>query len=296
MFTFSMARDNAWVMRASHAVVAVLALMGSMFGGLPVAAQPLPTGDAELTPWTEQFIREVDHRLDVPPADQLRYLELLEQALVQASFTGLPAQAFVVVDRNPNVQAAFVVVHTQAGGWQWLGATAVSTGKPGSFEHFVTPLGVFPHTPDNPDFRAEGTFNENHIRGYGLKGRRVFDFGWQLGERSWGVGGRSVMRFQMHATDPSVLEARLGRVASEGCIRIPATLNVFLDRHGVLDADYEEAAANGKPHWVLKPDRQTMPWPGRFLVIVDSQAAERPAWSPLPGAKPVLKPAWTPVR
>ena len=111
------------------------------------------------------------------------------------------------------------------------------------------------------------------------------------------------MRFQMHATDPSVLEARLGRVESEGCIRIPATLNVFLDRHGILDADYEAAAANGKPQWVLKPDRQPIPWPGRFLVIVDSQAAERPAWSPLPGArlasktmvKPALKPAPKPL-
>jgi hypothetical protein len=279
-----------------RAMCAVLALMGSMFGCLPVAAQPLPAGDAEVSAWSEQFASEVDHRLDVPVADRPRYLELLEQALVQASFTGLPAQAFVVVDRNPAVQAAFIVLGTSAAGWHWLGASAVSTGKPGTFEHFVTPLGVFPHSLGNPDYRAEGTFNENHIRGYGLKGRRVFDFGWQLAERGWGVGGRSVMRFQMHATDPSVLERRLGRVASEGCIRIAATLNVFLDRHGVLDADYEEAAANGEPPWVLRPDRQTIPWPGRFLVIVDSQATKRPAWSPLPGAKPVVKPASKPLR
>lgn len=292
MFPFSMPRQNAGMMRA---LCAVVALMGWIFGCLPVAAQPLPAGDAELSGWAEQFAREIDHRLDVPVADQPRYLELLEQALVQASFTGLPAQAFVVVDRNPAVQAAFVVVGTPAGGWRWLGASAVSTGKPGTFEHFVTPLGVFPHTPNNPDYRAEGTFNENHIRGYGLKGRRVFDFGWQLAERGWGVGGRSVMRFQMHATDPSVLEGRLGRVASEGCIRIPATLNVFLDRHGVLDADYEAAAANGKTLRVLKPDRQTFPWPGRFLVVVDSQATERPAWSPLPGVKPGLKAVMKPV-
>ena len=256
---------------------------------MAAGAEPPATSDAEFSAWTEQFTREIDHRLDVPLVDQQRYRELLEQALTQAGFSGLPTQSFVVVDRDPHVQAVFVVVRTPAGAWHWLGAAAVSTGKMGTFEHFLTPLGVFPHTPDNPDFRAEGTFNENRIRGYGLKGRRVFDFGWQLAQRGWGAGGRSVMRFQMHATDPSVLEARLGRVASEGCIRIPATLNVFLDRHGILDADYEEAAASGKPHWVLKPDRQTIPWPGRFLVVVDSQAAERPAWSPLPGTKPALK-------
>ena len=275
--------------RVMHALWRVVAVLGSMITCQAAVAEVSVISDVELFAWTEEFTREVDHRLDVPLADQQRYRELLEQALTQASFSGLPAQAFVVVDRNPQVQALFVVVRTPAGGWHWLGAAAVSTGKMGTFEHFLTPLGVFPHTPDNPDFRAEGTFNENHIRGYGLKGRRVFDFGWQLAQRGWGAGGRSVMRFQMHATDPSVLEARLGRVASEGCIRIPASLNVFLDRHGILDADYEAAAANGKPQWVLKPHRQTIPWPGRFLVVVDSQAAERPTWSPWPAAKPASK-------
>ena len=97
------------------------------------------------------------------------------------------------------------------------------------------------------------------------------------------------MRLQMHATDPRVLEPRLGRIASEGCIRIPATLNAFLDVHGVLDADYEAAVADGEKLWILRASRQTIPWPGPNLVIVDSQATERPFWSPLPttpGAKP----------
>jgi hypothetical protein len=46
----------------------------------------------------------------------------------------------------------------------------------------------------------------------------------------------------MHATDPDYLEQRLGHPASEGCVRIPATMNRFLDVHGVPDADYERAA------------------------------------------------------
>jgi hypothetical protein len=74
-------------------------------------------------------------------------------------------------------------------------------------------------------------------------------------------------------------------VASEGCIRIPASLNVFLDVHGVLDADYEAAEASGQRLWVLKRDRTTIPWPGRNLVIIDSQTPGRPRWSPLPGKR-----------
>ena len=177
-----------------------------------------PSADA-LVAWREQFAREVDHRLDVPPAVQQRYVVLLRQALTEANLPDPAAKAFLIVDRSARVQAAFIVLWTSAGGWYWVGATAVSTGKTGSFEHFLTPLGVFAHSLANPDFRAEGTFNKNHIRGYGVRGMRVFDFGWQVAERGWGAGGTSKMRLQMHATDPQALEPHLGRVASEGCTR-----------------------------------------------------------------------------
>jgi len=242
-----------------------------------------PDSDA-VVEWSARFAREVDHRLDVPLAAQQQYVLLLRQALAEANLPDPAAQAFLLVDRSAQVQAAFIVLRTGAGGWYWVGATAVSTGKTGSFEHFLTPLGVFAHSLDNPDFRAEGTFNKNHIRGYGVRGMRVFDFGWQTAARGWGAGGTSKMRLQMHATDPQMLEPHLGRVASEGCIRIPATLNVFLDGHGILDADYEQAQASGKVQWVLKRDRQTIAWPGRYMVIVDSKTIDRPPWSPLPNS------------
>jgi hypothetical protein len=271
-----------------------LMVAGFAVGVRASAASLVLSDDDQLIGWTERFASQVDRRLDVPPAALVVYADLAERALAQAglqavlqaaSQAGL-SQAFVVVDRNPQVQAALVMVRTARGAWHALGATAVSTGKPGRFEHFITPLGVFAHSLDNPDFRAEGSFNKNHIRGYGLRGRRVFDFGWQDAERGWGRGGVSQMRLQMHATDPTVLEPRLGQVASEGCIRISATLNVFLDTHGVLDADYEAAAAAGAKLWILKPQRQTVPWPGRYMVIVDTQAAERPVWSPIPAVQP----------
>ncbi len=247
--------------------------------GLAAAADDMPPQ------WREKFALEVDRRLDVPAQAQQRYLALLDAALANAGLADLPMQTLVLVDRSVQVQAAFVVLRTPEKGWFWLGASPVSTGRVGSFDHFRTPVGVFAHSLDNPDFRSEGTYNQNHIRGYGERGMRVFDFGWTQAERGWGAGGQSTMRLQMHATDPDTLEPRLGRPESKGCIRIAATLNVFLDRYGVLDADYEQALARGRSLWVMRADRTPVPWPGRYLVIVDSQATERPAWAPLPGTK-----------
>jgi hypothetical protein len=171
------------------------------------------------------------------------------------------------------------------GAWELVGAAAVSTGQPGRFEHFATPIGVFDHSLTNPDFRAEGTKNEFGIRGYGRKGMRVFDFGWVSTRKGWGDGAPSVMRLQMHATDPDVLEQRLGTAQSKGCVRIPAALNDLLDRFGVLDADYLEEVEAGRHLWVLRGDRTPTSTPGRYLVVIDSLATERPVWAPAPALR-----------
>jgi hypothetical protein len=270
-------------LRRLPAALAACALL--LAPAMHVAADPLAY---TLANWRTQFSREVGDQLEVPLEHQQQVFNQVQNALADANLGTLDAQTFVVIDRSPQVQAAFVLLLSPANDWQWLGATAVSTGKPGSFEHFYTPLGVFLHTPNDPDFRSEGTYNSNHIRGYGERGMRVFDFGWQLAERGWGAGGSSKMRLAMHATDPERLVQRLGTVASEGCIRIPAKLNRFLDTHGVLDADYEALAAAGQPPRVLHADRQPLLWPGRYLVIIDSGTSERPAWSQaaLPPASP----------
>jgi hypothetical protein len=271
--------------RASNSFIPWFALVwGTMLCGMVQAEISGPVNGPPNN-WSERFSIEVDHRLDVPVPDQQRYIGLLQQSLTQAQLAAHEAQAFIVVDRSPRIQAAFVVLLTPSGDWHWIGATAVSTGKTGRFEHFLTPLGVFAHHPGNPDYRSAGTYNSNHIRGYGSRGMRVFDFGWQTAQRGWGNGGTSKMRLAMHATDPTVLEPKLGSVASEGCIRIPATLNVFLDRHGLLDADYESASKRGENIPVLKHDRRPIAWPGRYMVIIDSNATERPLWSPAPNSK-----------
>ena len=126
-----------------------------------------------------------------------------------------------------------------------IGGSKVSTGQAGRHGYFITPTGVFLHTADIVDYRALGTFNENHIRGLGLKGMRVWDFGWQSAEKTWLPDhAQGEIRLLLHATDPDYLEQRLGRAASQGCVRVPASMNRFLDLHGVLDADYERAAAD----------------------------------------------------
>lgn len=81
------------------------------------------------------------------------------------------------------------------------------------------------------------------------------------------------MRLQMHATDPHLLEPRLGTAQSKGCIRIPAALNDFIDRYGILDADYEQAMPAGLTFWVLRRDRTSTP--GRAAIWLSSTPHSR---------------------
>ena len=231
-------------------------------------------------PDSAAFAREVNKRLDVPAAEQAAYADRLEAALARAKIAAAEPQYFVLIDRSPQVQAAFIYWRAADLSWRFIGASPVSTGRPGEYEHFLTPTGVFRHSLANLDFRAEGTRNANGVLGYGRKGMRVFDFGWVSARRTWGPRDMGVMRLQMHATDPDLLEPLLGMWHSKGCIRIPAALDVFIDRHGLLDADYEAAVRAGQHLWELREDRKPTPWPGRWLVIVDSLRGTRPAWSP----------------
>jgi len=230
----------------------------------------------------ELFEREVDHRIELPESEQEQYAQRLAAALAASGLANLPSQYFVLADRDLHVQAVMIYWKSEGGEYRFIGAAAASTGRPGQYEHFVTPTGVFEHTVANFDFRAEGTMNEFGIRGYGVKGMRVYDFGWVPAERGWGRPGQGLIRLQMHATDPDLLEPQLGLTHSKGCIRIPATLDVFIDRYGILDADYERARGEGERVWVLRADRVQTPWSGRYLVVVTSMRSRRPNWSPLP--------------
>ncbi|WP_083266175.1 hypothetical protein [Burkholderia lata] len=252
----------------------------------PLSAEEAKNATAHAIDMRKRFTQEVTRRLNVPASEQRTYGERLQKALADADLGELAGEYIAMVDRAPNVQALFIYFRaTPANAWMMIGASPVGTGLPGKYDHFLTPLGVFHHSPDNMDFRAEGTTNENGIRGYGHRDMRIYDFGWVDGERGWGKGGVSAMRFQMHATDPDRLEALLGIRHSKGCVRIPASLNTFFDQHGLLDDDYQARVEAGKSLWVLRRDRDITPIAGRYLVVIDSARKTRPAWSPLPGRK-----------
>ena len=241
---------------------------------LPHEAGPTPTEvEAELQYLSVAFIQEVPFtRAMTPDHDQI----VRAQTAVAASGQAIDApQLIVVVDRNPAVQEAVIMLARPVGPWVIIGGTRVSTGQPGRHGYYITPTGVFLHTADILDYRAEGTFNKNGIRGLGLKGMRVWDFGWQTATKGWRSDGeRGPIRLLLHATDPDRLERRIGRQASQGCVRVPAAMNLFLDRHGVLDGDYEHAAqADTRYRALLRPGRVASPLAGRILVIVDSSAA-----------------------
>lgn len=260
----------------------VLLLMVSGMGWqAPAQALESPLDMAAL------YAASVDKRLDVPEGQAQYYAGLLAEALQQAGRVALPDQYLLLVDRSPQVQAVFLYWKAADALPLLIGASPASTGRPGRFDYFETPTGVFDHTTAHLDFRAEGTKNKQGIRGYGLKGMRVFDLGWQPAAKGWGDHRVISMRLQMHATDPDVLEPRLGSAQSKGCIRIPASLNRLLDYYGLLDADYERALQAGEQRrlWMLLPERQPTPWSGRYLVVVDSQRTERPPWSPAPQAR-----------
>ena len=239
----------------------------------------------QAVPLAAAFQLDVTPRLALPRAEIVAYGVRLQSALDEAQRLLSTPQFVLLVDRSPNVQAMLVYWGSAERGWGFVGAAPVSTGLPGRYEHFVSPLGVFDHSMANPDFRAEGTKNKQGFRGYGRKGMRVYDFGWVASPRGWGKGEMGELRLQMHSTDPDLAAWRLGSAQSEGCVRIPATLNAFIDRHGVLDEDYERAIASGSRLWVLRKDRTPVASAGRYLVVVDSKRDDRPAWSPLPSKR-----------
>jgi len=246
-------------------------------------AAPLPLWAAdEATEMLTRYRSQVTSQLIVPALEVARFAQLVELELQRAAKPLLSPQYLMVVDRNPDTQAGFLFWWSPAGGFNLVGASSVSTGQSGNLGHFETPLGVFEHSTVNPDFRSEGIASADGIQVYGAKGLRVFNFGWQQVSKGWGDGTVSQIRLQMHATDPDLMERRLGSAQSTGGVHIPASLIRLLDHHGVLDADYDQALREGRTLDVLQGDREQVRYPGRYLVVVDSGRTGRPDWSPAP--------------
>lgn len=245
--------------------------------GSPRVAAPIDV-DGELVRVRAALMREVPGVVADSTEGERAWIARTRAAFAASDDTIDRPQLLVVVDRNPSVQQIRIVLARPDGAWESLGGTKISTGQLDRRDYYLTPTGVFLHTDLILDWRAEGTFNPQHIRGLGLKGMRVWDFGWQRATKGWETGEEGDIRLLLHATDPDYLEKRLGRPASKGCVRIPAAMNRFLDRHGILDADYERAAKDD-PRFeaLLLADRTPTPLAGNALVVVDSAdvSAER---------------------
>lgn len=178
-------------------------------------------------------------------------------------------QYFVIADRNPQKQNFYIAYYNATLNKVELSEPAkISTGSTRK-KHFITPLGWFENLPEHGSYRAMGTKNENGVRGYGSKGMRVWDFGWHPAQAGWKKEPYIIdIRLQMHATDPDIMEPRLGKPDSQGCVRVQSKLNNFLDKYGILDKKYEEVSPAA---WVLRKDRLPVKEAGSFLLVIETQ-------------------------
>lgn len=213
----------------------------------------------------------VPHGRSLSPARQQELITLAKTMAAEDHLFIRRPQIVLIVDRSLTAQLMAMTLARPDGDWEILGTSPVSTGKPGRKEHFKTPVGVLLNDGSEIGYRAQGTYNQNHIRGLGVKGMRVWDFGWQTSD-DWRTPGATMeVRVEMHATDPAVLEQRLGRANSEGCIRLPDALNRFLDHHGIIDADLEKLAETDIGYRALLPaNAEPTPLAGDAVIVVDS--------------------------
>lgn len=235
------------------------------------AGQALALEAPELSTLRETFAASVPDKYKVVLTPEL---QAAQDAAIKSypEVQALTAPEFlVVVNRHAKAQNLSVVL-TDGKTIEYIGSAKVSTGDLKRKKHFHTPIGLFENKREYGNYRAEGTKNENGIRGYGKKGMRVFDFGWQDSIGSWGNNAPAQIRLQMHATDPDVLEAKLGNPASQGCVRIQAGVNAFIDQYGVMDKNYV-ASATDAPGWVLSKSKKLDKYDGRYMIVMEQAPA-----------------------
>lgn len=243
----------------------------------PVDIPPLPVLDnqaarVEAAHLVRLMKHDIAHFTTYTPARRAKWIHMAKEQLALAHTPIERPQIIMVVDRNPRVQAMSFILALPEGEWMVLGGTHVSTGQAGRKYYYITPTGVFRNTAERLGYRALGTKNKLGVRGIGLKGMRVWDMGWQWAEKGWLPSReKGQIRLEIHATDPALLEWKIGHTASEGCIRIPTSMNRFMDNHGLIDVLYEQAASYDIRFRSLLPKERTpTPIAGDAVVVVDS--------------------------
>ena len=250
------------------------------FEDVPCTHAPLSTlEDQEACLRTAFSVWVGKQSLPVTPENTTAWQQRAMAAFAATGQVLAAPQAILVVNANLHAQHIALMVARPGAPWDLIGISRVSTGQPGRRDHFLTPAGVYAYDGSILGYRAEGTRNKNGVRGLGVAGSRVWDFGWQPAQAGWThqPDVRDI-RMMLHATDPWYIEPRLGHPASKGCIHVSDGMNHLLDRLGVLDADTIQMAANGSRAWqALLPRHQTPILPGRFLIIIDAKPPPRAA-------------------
>jgi hypothetical protein len=173
----------------SMLIPAVLAVL--LAGWAPAArAQAMPVAvivpaEGALAAFRAALRAELPAAEAATPEQAAAIVDAARAALDQAGEKVVREQIILVVDRNPAVQRLALVLAGPGEDWEVLALEKVSTGQAGRRGYFITPVGVFPHSTAISDYRAEGTYNENGIRGLGAKGSRVWDFGWNQAQPGW---------------------------------------------------------------------------------------------------------------
>jgi hypothetical protein len=202
----------------------------------------------------EQYARDVTPRLHLPGDEVRLYYSIAEWQLCVSARDMLDPQYLLVIDRNPNVQAALLLWRLWSGSYELVGASPVAAG--------TNPLDAARSAQD-----LLVQVGANARRGPS----RVYEFGAVAGQRE---SASAEARVQLRSA-PAGAEDRLGAPCPDGCILLPASLVSFLDEYGVLDQD-----APGRTQ------RHVLPCRGRHLLLVDSERDDRPAWSPAPLREP----------
>jgi hypothetical protein len=228
----------------------LLAAAGAVLAPVPALAAGVCT-PRELA---QRFDAGVAQKLEVPQNEAMIYASLAEMELCSHPGVGPQPQYLLLVDSCPSIQAAFLFWRLLPGRYELVGATPASTGNPDRPGCLETPCGVFPQASTWDAGRALAS--------------RVYDFGTQRARRS-GAEGFGPLQLQARA---AVGRSRglLGSAQSDGRVLLPASLVAFLDSHGVLDAQRSGSrSAQG----------EVVPFAGEYLVVIDSERNERPAWA-----------------
>ena len=217
-----------------------------------------------------RFEEQVHQKLRLPPDEVRCYAALAEVQLMGQQQLVRAPQYLLVVDSNPEVQAAMVFWRLLPGHLQLVGAAPVSTGCGARPDHFETPQGLFDQSSATAPAPAAAC-RTAAVRPCSRSGLRVYDFGWQRVREPSGARTNVDIHLQARAADEQAAPL-LGRAHSDGCILLPPSLISFLDEFGVLDAGTGSRRA----------ERPQLPYAGRYLLVVDSERGERPGWSPAP--------------